>query len=260
MSPGAFNAMAFNKDAFYDQLGIPEASLLDKRIFKSMVLEHGQLTSADKKTLSSDVTKLTWKYTLKAGTVQVLPYEDAEREYLEVAVVEVVLSSRRRSTRIAEMIQRAIPYPVLLVMVEENGLCVSVAHKRFSLAEKGSIVAEGFLCSPWIEPPLSDLDQAFCEALALSSLSQVDFYALYRGMANAVLARMCAELTGTFALDVGQPEQDRMRRLEQCHEMARKISRLRVAIGKQDHFASQVELNTRIKKLKTRLDQIKTEL
>ncbi len=247
-------------DDFYKQLGLPEAGLLDKRISKRMVLEHGQLTSVDKKILSSDVNKLTWKYTLKAGTLQVLPYENTEREYLEVAVVEVALSSRSRSPRIAEMIQRAIPYPVMLVMVAGDSFCVSVAHKRFSRAEKGSIVAEGFLCSPWIEPPLSDLDQAFCEALALSRLSQVDFYALYRGIVNAVLARMCAGLTGTFVLDVGQAEQVRRQRLEHCRDMDREIGSLRVAISKENRFAEKVELNTRIKELEGRLARAKADL
>lgn len=247
-------------ESFYDQLGLPEASLLDKRIFKRMVLEHGQLTSADKKTLSDDVGKLTWKYTLKASTVQVLPYEDAEREYLEVAIVEAVLSNRSRSPRIAEMIQRAIPYPVLLVMVEGNGFCVSVAHKRFSRAEKGSIVAEDFLQSPWIEQPLACVDETFCEALALRNLSQVDFYALYGGMVSVVLARSCAELTGTFVLDVGQPEQDRRRRLERCREMEREISSLRVAIPKENQFAEKVQLNTRIKELKARLARSTADL
>ena len=80
MSPQETNNAAFNLNAFYDRLGLPEVSLLDKRIYKRMVLEHGDLTTADKKTLSEDVTKLTWKYTLKADTVQVLPFEDAERE------------------------------------------------------------------------------------------------------------------------------------------------------------------------------------
>jgi len=251
---------AFNNDAFYERLGFPAASLLDKRIFKRMVLEHGQLTSADKKTLSEDADRLTWKYTLKVDTVQVLPYKDAEREYLEVAVVEAVLSSRRRSPRIAEMIQRAIPYPVLLVMVEGNSFCVSVAHKRFSLAEKGSIVAEGLLSSPWSEEQPQEIDEAFYDALALRNLSQVDFYALYRGMVQAVLARSCAELTGRFVLDAGRPEADRRQRLEQCHTMEREISSLRVAIGKQNRFAEQVELNTQLKELENRLARTKAEL
>ena len=61
MSPQETSNAAFNINAFYNRLGFPETSLLDKRIYKRMVLEHGDLTAADKKTLSEDVTKLTWK-------------------------------------------------------------------------------------------------------------------------------------------------------------------------------------------------------
>lgn len=250
----------FSIDAFYDRLGFPESGLLDKRIYKRMVLDHVELTAADKKTLSEDVSRLTWKYALKADTVQVLPYEDAEREYLEVAVVEANLSSRKRAPRIAEMIQRAIPYPVLLVMVEGTGLCVSVANKRFSLAEKGSIVAEDFLSSPWCEAPPTEIDEAFFKALTLRNLSQIDFYALYQSMVQAVLARACAELSGRFALDTVGLEADRRRRLEQCRELEREIISLRAAIAKQGRFAEQVELNTRIKELETRLAGAKAAL
>jgi hypothetical protein len=250
----------FSIDAFCDQLGFPETSQLDKRIYKRMVLDHGELTAADKKTLSEDVSRLTWKYALKADTVQVLPYEDAEREYLEVAVIEANLSSRKRALRIAEMIQRAIPYPVLLVMIEGNGMCVSVAHKRFSLAEKGSIVAEDFLSAPWCGAPPTEIDEAFFEALCLRKLSQVDFYALYQSLVQAVLARACAELTGRFVLGAVGSEVDRRRRLDQCHEMQREIAGLRAAIGKQDRFAEQVELNTQLKELENRLARTKAEL
>ena len=250
----------FTVGAFYDQLGLPEASLIEKRIFKRMVIEHGQLTAADKKALSEDVIKLTWKYTLKASTVRVLPYEDDEREYLEVAVVEVVFGSRNRAMRVAEMIQRAIPHPVLLVLVEGTGFGVSVAHKRFSRAEKGTIVAEDHLCSPWMDQPLGDVDRAFCKALALKNLSQIDFYALYRSMTDAVLGRCCAEMTGHFAVGVGEAAADRRVRLEQCHTLEREIAGLRVSIRSADRFSDRVELNTRIKGLEARLADTKASL
>jgi len=251
---------AFTVDTFYGQLGLPESCLLDKRIYKRMVLEHGQLTAADKKMLSEDVGKLTWKFTLKPTTMQLLPYEDAEREYLEIAVIQADLNERRRVARIAEIIQRAIPYPVLLIMVEGSALCVSVAPKRFSQAEKGAIVAEDFLLSPWIESSLLSLDQQFIEALALRSLPQADFYALYCGMVNSVLARTCAELTGKFELNAVRSTQDRRQRLEQYHQIDRKIGSLRMAISKEDRFAEKVELNTRIKELETQLAVTKAAL
>jgi len=260
MSPPRTSNAAFDIAAFYERLGLPNTSLVDRRIYKKMVLDNGQLTAAHKKILSQDVTKLTWKYALKADTVQVLPYEDAEREYLEVAVVEAMLSSRNRASRIAEMIQRAIPYPVLLVMVEGHGICLNVAHKRFSLAQKGSIVAEDFLSSPWSGKTSTEIDEAFYHALSLRNLCQVDFYALYRTMVQAVLARACAELTGHFVLDAGGSQTDRRQRLDRCHETQRELVGLRAAIGKQDRFADQVELNTRIKELEALFKQEKARL
>lgn len=247
-------------NALYDHLGLPEASRLDKRIYKRTVLEHGQLTNSDKKILSDDVSKLTWRFALKAGTVHVLPYEDGDREYLEVAIIEAVLSSSRRSSRIAEMIQRAIPYPVLLVMVERTAFCTSVAHKRFSRSEEGRIVAEDFLSSPWIKPPLSDRDRAFCDALAMNRLSQVDFFALYGSMVGAVLASMCAQRTGRFVLDNGLHQEDRRQKLERCQEIEREIISLRAAIPKETQFAEQVGLNTRINELEARLARTEADL
>ncbi len=246
--------------SFYSSLGFPEACLLDKRIFKRMVKEHGDLTAADKRTLSEDVSSLTWKYTLKADTVQVLPYADDEREYLEVAVIEAALSDRRRASRIAEMVQRAIPYPVLLVMAEGAEFCVSVASKRLSRAEKGSVVAEDLLCSPWITQPVVGIDLEFCEALTLPRLSHVDFRALYGDMVMAVLARNCAELTGRFALHPENTTDDRRQRLERCHAIEREMASLRVAIHQEAPFAEKVELNTQIKRLEAQLDQARADL
>ena len=58
MSPESPNSSAFKVDELYAQLGFPHASLLEKRIFKRMVLEHGELTASDKRTLSDDVVAL----------------------------------------------------------------------------------------------------------------------------------------------------------------------------------------------------------
>ena len=247
-------------ETLYTRMAIPDTCLLDKRIFKRMVQEHGEMTPADKRTLSEDVGGLTWKYTLKADTVQVLPFEDDEQEYLEVAIIEVALSDRRRASRICEMIQRAIPYPVLLVMVDGTGFSVSVASKRFSRAERGKIVAEDFLLSPWITLPVAGLDEEFCEALALPRLSRVDFRALYGDMVKAVLARACAELTDEFVLRPGHSNTVRRDRLAKCHAIEREISSLRVAIHQEAPFAQKVELNTQIKTLEAQLDQTKTDL
>lgn len=244
---------------FYEHLDLPEDTALDRRIYKNLVLEHGQHTAADKRCLSDDVIHLTWKYTLKPSTVQILPFQDGEREYLEVAVVEAALRNRRRGARIAEMIQRVIPYPVVLVLVEGTGFCVSVAHKRFSLAEKGVIVAEDFLRTPWTDEPKA-VDLAFFSALMFGKLSQIDFYAFYTSIMKAVLARNCAELTGCFELKTGTTEADRRQLLVECHALEREIAGLREEIRREAPFAEKVDLNTRIKELEACLEERKSRL
>ncbi len=248
-----------NIEVLYEALDLPKLSLLNKRIYKKMFHAHGQLTSADKKALSEDVDHILWKYTLKASTVQVRPYEDDEREYLEVAVIELGLSSRKRATRIAEIVHRAIPYPVLLLLVDAEGAQVSVAHKRFSLAEKGAIIADAFLDTPWISQPLKALDTAFLASLRLSKLSHADFYALYQDLYGRVLARNCAELTGKFELRAVS-EEERRRGLSLCRELEREITSLRAAIHRDTSFADKVQLNTKIKALRTLLAKATTGL
>lgn len=242
----------------YKYLGLPNASLLDKRIYKKLFHEHAQMTSADKKALSEDVEQILWKYTLKPDTVQVRTYEDEQREYLEMAVIEVDLTNRKRASRIAEIIHRSIPYPVLLVAEDSGRVALSVAHKRFSLAENGAIVAEGLLTTPWIAAP-TDTDTAFLASLHFRNLSQMDFYALYQDIVLRVLTYNAAEWTGRFQLS-NQPEAAQCEALEQCRELKREINRLKVAIRKESGFAEKVELNTLIKTLENRLVQTIAEL
>jgi transcription elongation GreA/GreB family factor len=58
-------------------------------------------------------------------------------------------------------------------------------------------------------------------------------------------------------LDADGSHVDRRRRIDQCHGLAREIGSPRAAIGKQDRFAEQAELNTQLKELKKRLARTK---
>ena len=236
-------------------MGLPDGSRLDRRIFKRMIRDHGQLTSADKRALAEDVGQLTWRYALKAGTVQVLPYVDEQREYLEIAIIEALLGSRRRVGRLAEVLHRAIPYPVVLVQAEGEGLNVSVAHKRQSRAERGAVVAEDVIMTKWIDGPPADADEAFVAALGFVRLPQHDFFALYRAYGDLVLAHRCAELSGRFDSAATRPTDQRRKELARCEGLAKEIKALRSAIRSESRFAAQVELNARIKTLDTELTE-----
>ena len=248
-------------DRLYRQMAIPDACYLGRRVFKTLFHEHAVLGITDKKAFAEDIDTITWQYTLKPSTIPIQPYADGQREYLEVAILQVDLKTLKRTGRITEIIHRAIPYPLVVVMVgpPDDGpqVLLSLAHKRFSQAEKGAFVAEELFTTDWINPAAPSRAQtAFLESLAIRGLPHTHFFAFYSALVDRVTALECARLTGQFRLEsAAERRENRRQRLAACHELEVQIAEHKVAIRAETQFARQVELNAKIKQLEHQLRQ-----
>ena len=239
----------------YDSMAIPEACQLGKRVFKKLFHENAKLGVTDKKAFREDIDTITWQYTLKPSTIPIQVYEDKHREYLEVAVLQVNLKTLRRTSRIAEIVHRAIPYPLVIVFVLEPVCALSVAHKRFSQAEKGAIVAEDFIITDWIDLSApTAIQKHFFASLAVSTLPHTHFFAFYSALVDRLVALDCARLTGEYRLESTAAKRTaRSKRLAACHELEIRIAECKAAIKKETQFNRQVELNTKMKDLEKKL-------
>lgn len=272
-------------DLLYDSMAIPDACHLGKRVFKKLFHENAKLGATDKKAFREDIDTITWEYTLKPSTIQIQSYEDDQREYHEVAVLHVNLKTQKRTARIAEIMHRAIPYPLLIVFefkelevrreeLEYRGkdpagetltpnssilhsqIVISTAHKRFSQAEKGAVVAEDFMITEWIDlsNPTS-VQRDFMASLAVADLPHTHFSAFYGAIVDRLVALDCARLTGEYLLESAAGKRRARRdRLAACHDLEGRIEEFRAAIKKETQFNRQVELNTKMKNLEKELE------
>ena len=117
-----------------DALGIPPSALVEQRVPKKLLLEHGAPTAADKRQIQDGIEEIIWVAALKPTNIGVPAFEDVVRQYLEIAVLTVELRSAARPPRLIELIHRAIPYPLVLV----------VEHGEFCVARKARGHFEGF--------------------------------------------------------------------------------------------------------------------
>ncbi len=243
------------KSPIYDYLAVPDSCGLGKRVFKKLFHEYTKLLAADKKAFSEDIERITWEYTLKPSTIPIQPYEDEQREYLEIAVIDVELSEQRRTARIAEVMHRAIPYPLLLVFRLDSCCALSTAHKRFSQAEKGAMVAEDMILTRWIDMENSGkVERNFLDSLNIADFPHTHFYAFYSALADRLLAFACSRLTGEYRMESQSTvERSRRERLAACHELEVQIEDCKAAIKKETQFNRQVELNTELKELQSKL-------
>ena len=226
---------------FYDQLQIPAACIVDKTVAKKMFAENSDLSKADKTLLSEAVEKITWKYCLKNELIPIQPYADEARDYPEVEVLEVSLTAEKGLRRLAEIVMRAIPYPMLLVFRLGKQVQVWMAHQRLNLADREKVTLEEFVFTPW-QPE----DAPFWTALDIRELRFTNFFDFYTDWVDRLSVQNAREkmqvsedLTGEEARQL----------LAQREQVEKEIAALRAELKKETQFRRKVELNIRIKEL-----------
>lgn len=262
---------------FVSALGLPTSCRVDQRVPKKMLVENGAPTSADKRLINDAVEEIQWLAALKPNTVGVAEYRDDCREYLEVAVLCITMRSvssgnAARSvhaaqqarpanvTRLAELVHRAVPYPVMLLLVTSQSLFLSLAHKRWAQNEVGKVVLDGELFIVGLAPDLL-AEHRFVQALALRRQPQVSLLAMYEGWIDCLIAWQAAQYTGTFTT-TATPAQGAARRnaLRTCQRLEQESARLRALAAKEKQLAKQVDLNLALKRISAELTAAREQL
>jgi hypothetical protein len=229
-------------------LDLPPNALVDRRVPKTLLLEHGAPTAADKRRIRDGIEEVQWVATLKPTTIGVPAFRDATREYLEIAVLSVALRDGAKAERLSELLHRAVPYPLFLLMGMNAGLTLSLAHKRWSQAEAGATVLDEDMVAA-VASSSGQASTAFLASLSLSSQPRADLFRLYQGWIDAVHALLAAQLTGRFSLPGSLAHA--VARREALREAARldaEIARLRATAAKERQVSRQVELNLALKR------------
>ncbi|MGP9493574.1 DUF4391 domain-containing protein, partial [Psychrobacter sp. AOP7-B1-24] len=143
-------------DKVCDHLKLPDSTFLGTRITKKMLTDNNELSSHDKKLVTDVIQSIEWRNTLKPDTVNISIYATDTVEYLEVAVIRVVLKAGKkhkdRLTNITKLLHTLIPYPVVLLVELQDELAISLADKRINQADKTKLVIEHIYNSDWLHP------------------------------------------------------------------------------------------------------------
>lgn len=259
MTPGTL-------EAFIDHLSIPRSCELNKPVFKKLFLENGVLDIADKTALKDDVDKIRWLYTLKPATINIAAYVDKDRDFSEIAVLQVELTSAKRLKRIATFMQRSIPYPLILVFSQENQVCLSIADKRINQADKEKWVVEDILYTDWIDLAAPTLAQAtFLEDCNINSFSFTNFLSFYKSLTERVIAMNCATHSGRYERGTtdnieSKQSEGRLERLRELEKLNLQKIEIANKLKKEKQLGRQVELNTKIKQINDVIEQFKESI
>lgn len=258
-------------------LELPASCRVDQRVPKKVLVENLAPTASDKRLLNDAIEEIHWLAALKPNTAGVPEYRDEQREYTEVAVLRITVrgalyredvgvgdgaesvTKHSNISRLAQLVHRAVPYPVLLLIHAPQGVFLSLAHKRGAQNEVGKVVLDGEVAT--VDVGNLPSDHPFFQALSLARQPQATLFVLYQGWIDCLTALQVACFTGTFQIanapGQGAAWREKMR---ECLRLSQEIARLRAMASKEKQMAKLVDLNLALKRVHADLTATQQQL
>ncbi|RYZ46140.1 MAG: DUF4391 family protein [Sphingobacteriales bacterium] len=207
---------------------LPASTIVDRIVPKNAF--DAYTNNAQKKKMSSLVEKIRWAHKLSLETLN-LP-GNAIRE---LEIIEVTLRGDGDIHPVLDVIDRAIPYPILFILEGPAGSSLRLAAKHPSPASEDNAVIDWVFTTSW---------QAEGPQFALRlerNLDQVHFEA-------------CKNISGTTKPHADLPALINYMRTRT--EIDKKIQRIRQEMGKDIQFNRKVALNIALKKAQDMLGEL----
>lgn len=225
----------------YSAMQFPPAARIDRVVAKKQFYAGGELSAADKK-LFDHVEKIHWRYALKTENSFIQPFVDEERDYPEIEVMEIILREDKQLKRLAEIIFRSIPYPMLLFFFLGKKIQLWLGKLRKNQADSSRMTLTATEQTDWLTE-----ENDFWEAVSLSKIPAMNFCALYEAWFDAVSKNKLVNMGVAAASLSGDAARDTWERLA---AIDKEIASLRSQIKRENQFNRKLELNTRLQAFK----------
>ena len=224
-------------------LGISEKCQLNQFVAKKSFYDNADMTASDKKLFKDNIAKITLAYQLHTKNTNISAYMTPEREYPLINVFEVALEKNEKTKRIAEIMMRSIPYPMVLVFLYEEQYQVWTAHQRVNQNDDTKNVLEDFVFTDWEQ----NLD-----FINVSEMNMSNFFAVYSGIVDAISIHNAKTIVQDENL-TGEQARELTSKLE---EIENQIAALKAKMKKETQVNKRIELNMEIKKLEQKKKEI----
>lgn len=278
-------------DKVCEHLKLPESTFLGTRITKKMLIDNNELSSHDKKLVTDVIQSIEWRNTLKPDTVNISIYATDTVEYLEVAVIRVVLKAGKkhkdRLTNITKLLHTLIPYPVVLLVELQDDLAISLADKRINQADKTKLVIEHIYNSDWLHPEkLSANENDFLNDFSLVNVSSLNYFELYQDLISMLIGLKASRISGIYksknssiSQSDHKPEadgekngtstssdfseksnEDKTALLQKLEGLEAELASIRNKLKKETQMNIKLRLNVEAQKIKQEIAAIRNEL
>ena len=245
----------------YEKMNIPESCIVNSTIFKKLFYESGIMTTTDKELFKNSIEKIIWKYSFKEESLNIKAFKSEELDYEEVAFIEVSLIKENKYKRICEIIQRSIPYPLIIVLRIDEKVIFNIGYKRINKVDESKNAASDFIYSPWLDlNNLKNNEISFINSIDIMKFSFVNMYKFYCSFAEKINLLNASSVTGDYESLKNKDIQEVNKINTQIEDINNEIDKLKNEISREKNFNRKIDINIQIKKMELKRNILIDEL
>lgn len=247
-------------------LQLPSKCIVNKKITKVFFKRNFPLTLSEKNLLDdfSAVKSIDWVASINPTSSNIPMYTDDSRTFEEVQVIvlETGLGQLEKlQGRLTELVQKYIPYHILLVIHDRGNMIWNVCQKRINANEPEKRVIENRVISELIPVDLpNEKHQRFVQEMSFSKLEKVNLKSLYDAYTQRIVALKTADILGIYQPRTSERTKEDLIGLEKIEGLEKEISMLGNQAKKEEQMNRRVELTAQIHQLKIEIETIKRKI
>lgn len=217
-------------------LGLPKTTEFNKRIPKQKFYENINVTPALRRIFVEQIKGVYWRNKIAPSTINL----EAGNDVTEIEVFEVKLNHAPLDVSVLRQIDKEIPYHIIFMLEYEGKYQAWTAYKEKAGSGSNTFKVDTYYHTDWL------LEDEL--VLKLNGLNM-----------DAVYENYVRQIAGD-ALRVASSETESLKesveRYKQIQLLQKQIDTLQKKIRKEKQLNRQIELNTKLKKLKKQLEEI----
>ena len=125
----------------------PTKARFGRKIPKSKLYENASANTKLKDKFVNQIEKIVWQYKLAPNTLNL----DATNKVPEIQVFDIFLKTKEVDQTLLEVIDKAIPLPIIFQIHKGNKVKIKAAYKRPSESANNKWVIESYFESEWLD-------------------------------------------------------------------------------------------------------------
>lgn len=239
----------------------PNECIEGSRIPKKLFYEEYNMSYFDKDLFTHAIDKIVLEYMFSEERINIPAYKEDEIEYEEIAVIRVFLSDNKKYKRICEIIQRAIPYSIIVICEYKENILFNVASKRINKNDEEKNTVEEMIFTEWISLERQKKNQmVFLDSLNVKEWSYINLYKFYNSFVDNVKIFNASKYSNDIEY-LNEINVDELKKItDKIESLSLEISSLKDKLKKESQFNRKMDLNIKIKKIEIEKNELINKL